>query len=88
VLLVLDNCEHMVIECALLVDVLLRSCPELRVLATSRQRLGIAGERTIRVPSLSVPRPEQPPPAAEALMRYEAVSLLAERAAAVLPGFR
>jgi predicted ATPase/DNA-binding CsgD family transcriptional regulator len=87
VLLVLDNCEHMVTECALLVDVLLRSCPELRVLATSRQGLGIIGERTIRVPSLSVPRPEQPPPAAQALMQYEAVSLLAERAAAVLPGF-
>jgi non-specific serine/threonine protein kinase len=87
VLLVLDNCEHMVTECARLVDVLLRSCPGLRVLATSRQGLGITGERTIRVPSLSVPVPDQPPPTAEALMRYDAVSLLAERAAAVLPGF-
>jgi non-specific serine/threonine protein kinase len=87
VLLVLDNCEHVVTECGLLVDVLLRSCPELRVLATSRQGLGIDGERTIRVPSLSVPTLEQPPPPPEALMQYEAVSLLTERAAAVLPGF-
>jgi len=85
-LLVLDNCEHLLDACAVLVDALLRSCPELRVLATSRQMLGIHGECTMRVPSLSVPDPERLPPP-DALMQYEAVTLFAERAAAVLQGF-
>jgi predicted ATPase len=54
-LLVLDNCEHLVDACAALADALLRACPELRILATSRQPLGITGEATLPVPPLSVP---------------------------------
>jgi predicted ATPase len=54
-LLVLDNCEHLVGAWAVLVDGLLQACANLRILTTSRQPLGIAGETTFRVPSLSVP---------------------------------
>jgi predicted ATPase len=64
-LLVLDNCEHLLDGCAQLVDALLRACPELRVLATSREALGITGEIAWRVPSLPVPDPQQLPPLAE-----------------------
>jgi predicted ATPase/DNA-binding CsgD family transcriptional regulator len=53
-LLVLDNCEHLIEACAALTDSLLRACPALWILATSRQALGIAGETTFRVPSLSL----------------------------------
>ena len=52
VLLVLDNCEHLIEACATLVEALLRSCPKLRVLATSREALGIVGEVAWSVPSL------------------------------------
>ena len=55
VLLVLDNCEHLIEACAELAEALLRSCPELRVLATSREALGITGEVAWPVPSLSLP---------------------------------
>jgi predicted ATPase len=54
-LLVLDNCEHLLDACAVLVDTLLEACPDLRFLTTSRQPLGIAGETTFRVPSLGLP---------------------------------
>jgi predicted ATPase len=59
-LLVLDNCEHLVDACARLAEVLLGSCPGLRILATSREALGIAGEATWVVPPLSVPDPRHP----------------------------
>src|SRR5262249_18217520 len=65
-LLLLDNCEHLVGACAALADAVLRGCPRVRVLATSRELLGIAGEVTWRVPSLAVPPvpagPDPPPP--------------------------
>lgn len=85
-LLVLDNCEHLLEGAAGLVGTLLRSCPELRVLATSRQALGMTGEVRLRVPPLSQPE------AAESLSPgqiagFDAVALLVERAAAVQPGF-
>jgi predicted ATPase len=57
-LVILDNCEHMVTACAHLTTVLLRACPKLRILATSREALGVTGEITWRVPSLSVPDPQ------------------------------
>jgi non-specific serine/threonine protein kinase len=61
-LLVLDACEHLIEACAALADALLRACPGLRILATSRQPLGIAGETTLRVPSLSLaPSLDGPP---------------------------
>src|SRR5438105_3586082 len=63
-LLVLDNCEHLLEPCAQLVDYLLHACPNLRVLATSREALGLTGEIAYRVPSLPVPDPRQLPPLA------------------------
>src|SRR5215471_7479912 len=85
-LLVLDNCEHLLDSCALLAVSLLRSCPGLRVLATSRQGLSTTGETRMRVPPLSLPH-DDGPLTPEQLATYEAVALLAERAAAVLPSF-
>jgi non-specific serine/threonine protein kinase len=89
-LLVLDNCEHVVAAAAELVDALLRNCPALRVLTTSREPLGIAGETTWRVPSLSLPPPsaageEASDHLVEDLVRYEAVRLFVDRAHAARP---
>ena len=83
-LLVLDNCEHLVDAAAGIADRLLGDCPGLRVLATSREPLGILGEALSPVPPLRLPPPGAP--AAEAAAS-PAVRLLAERAAAVRPGF-
>ena len=85
-LLVLDNCEHLVEAVAQLVDVLLDSCPGVRVLATSREGLGIAGEMQQLVSSLSVPDPGQQPTPIE-LERYESVRLFMERAHYRNPAF-
>ena len=73
--IVLDNCEHQLDACAKLVDCLLRSCPDVHVLATSREALGLSGERRYRVPPLSLPSPD-----AEGVGTSEAVSLFIERA--------
>ncbi|PXY34931.1 hypothetical protein BAY59_05465 [Prauserella coralliicola] len=83
-LLVLDNCEHLVDAAAALAGELLQGCPDLRILATSREGLGITGEALCPVPQLGLPPPEAT--AADAL-GYPAVRLFAERAAAVSPGF-
>jgi predicted ATPase/class 3 adenylate cyclase len=85
-LLLLDNCEHLLSACAQLADTLIRSCPHVKVLATSREGLGIVGETTYRVPSLSLPDPNHLPPV-ESLSQYEAVRLFLDRAGAVAPGF-
>jgi len=85
-LLVVDNCEHLVDEAARLVETLLDGCPRLRVLATSREVLGIAGELTWRVPSLSLPEPRRPPAAGE-LHAYGSSRLFVERARSRRPGF-
>jgi predicted ATPase/DNA-binding CsgD family transcriptional regulator len=85
-LIVLDNCEHLIDACATLADTLLRSCPKVRILATSREALGIAGERTWPVPPLSSPDYHNLPPVEE-LRSYEAIRLFAERARAVVPTF-
>jgi non-specific serine/threonine protein kinase len=85
-LLVLDNCEHLVQACAELTDTLLRQCPKLRVLATSRQPLGVSGETTWRVPSLSMPWLDRLPPL-EHLTDFESVQLFIERARATARGF-
>jgi len=79
VLLVLDNCEHLVVACAQLADNLLGACPHLQILATSREAVGIEGEQTFRVPSLSVPDLQRLP-TLEKLTDYEAVRLFTERA--------
>jgi len=86
-LLVLDNCEHLIDACARIADRLLRACPELRILASSREALGIGGETVLRLPSLAVPDLQALPPLEE-LARFESVQLFAERAASVQPGFR
>jgi predicted ATPase len=85
-LLVLDNCEHLLEACAALIDALLRACPDLRVLATSREPLRVNGEIAWRVPSLAVPDPLHLPPLIE-LQRNPAVELFVERARAVEPRF-
>jgi predicted ATPase/DNA-binding SARP family transcriptional activator/DNA-binding CsgD family transcriptional regulator len=85
-LLVLDNCEHLVEAVARLVDVLLDACPGVRVLATSREPLGITGEMNWLVPSLSVPDPWQRPTVGE-LERYESVRVFTERARYRKPSF-
>jgi non-specific serine/threonine protein kinase len=85
-LIVLDNCEHLCHACALFAETMLRSVPGLRILATSRQILGIAGEHVLTVPPLSVPDPDRLPPTA-ALMRRESVRLLVDRATHGTPGF-
>jgi hypothetical protein len=86
-LLILDNCEHLIDACAQVSATLVQACPRLRLLASSREPLGIAGETSIRVPPLAVPDPhEQLPP--DQLMQYEAVQLFVERALAVQPSFR
>ena len=84
-LVVLDNCEHLVDASAELVHRLLRACPKLRVLATSRQSLGVAGETTWRVPSLSVPVPSAA--GTDEIAASEAVRLFVDRASAQRPGF-
>ncbi len=85
-LLVLDNCEQAVAEVAEITGYLLQACPELRILATSREPLGIAGESVLRVPPLTVPEPTQRP-SLRRLPKYDAVALFAERASAVVPEF-
>ena len=85
-LLILDNCEHLIEASAQLTQSLLQACPDLYVLATSREVLRIGGEVPYVVPPLATPHPDQLP-AVEALAHYEAVKLFAERAANALPGF-
>ncbi len=90
-LLVLDNCEHLLAACQELVKALLLACPNLQVLATSREPLAIAGELTWLVPALSMPEAVhllQPDNRWSAeLTRYDAIRLFVERAQSVLPTF-
>lgn len=84
-LLVLDNCEHLIDACAQLSEHLLTHCPDVCLLASSREALGIEGETSLRVPSLSLPDTNRP--SSETLQQSEAVRLFVERATAALPGF-
>jgi predicted ATPase/DNA-binding SARP family transcriptional activator len=86
-LLLLDNCEHQVSACAHLVAALLRGCPDLRILTTSREALAIGGERAYRVPPLSLPDAQRRL-GLEELTQSEAVRLFIERATAAQPAFR
>jgi predicted ATPase/DNA-binding CsgD family transcriptional regulator len=86
VLLVLDNSEHVITAIAELATALLQGCPQLRILATSREWLGIGGEVVLPVQPLSVPDPDRPLEEQD-LLRCEAVALFADRAAKVLPRF-
>ena len=78
-LLVLDNCEHLIDACAVLADVVLREAPSLRILATSRQPLGVAGETVVQVGPLSVPDADGRM-APNRIGQSEAIALLVERA--------
>jgi predicted ATPase/DNA-binding CsgD family transcriptional regulator/Tfp pilus assembly protein PilF len=84
-LVILDNCEHLLDESARVAALLLAACPRVRVLATSREPLSIASERVWRVPPLGVPGEGEAAP--EAMMAYPAVALFVERAGEVQPGF-
>jgi predicted ATPase/class 3 adenylate cyclase len=85
-LLILDNCEHLLAACASLANQILHACPHVQILASSREGLGIAGETTYRLPSLRLPDPDSLP-SAEAMSQYEAVRLFIDRAAAAVPSF-
>jgi non-specific serine/threonine protein kinase len=86
-LLVLDNCEHVVDAAAKQAETLLRACPDLRIMATSREALGIGGEAVLRLSPLAFPEVD-PEPTLGGLPGFDAVALFAERAAAALSGFR
>src|SRR5207248_5603515 len=77
-LLILDNCEHVITVCAGVAATLLRAAPALQILATSREVLGVPGETVLRVPGLSTPEQRALPPPTE-LADYEAVRLFGER---------
>jgi predicted ATPase/class 3 adenylate cyclase len=85
-LLILDNCEHLLVGCAELADALLRACPSLTVLATSRAPLGLPGETAWRVPSMSLPADARREPV-EALRQSDAVRLFLDRAVQMAPNF-
>jgi len=87
ILIILDNCEHMIDSCAVFAESLLESCPNLKILATSRESLKCFGEQIYRVPSLTQPAPgaDVTP---EKLTKYESVRLFIERALSVNTDFR
>lgn len=95
-LLVLDNCEHLIQACALLAQLLLSQAPHLRILATSREPLAIAGETTYYVPPLALPPGHAVAQGAvtenrlgpSEMMSFDAIRLFVERAQAVASGFR
>lgn len=82
-LLVIDNCEHLIDAVSELVERLLQKCPALKILATSRERLGISGEMSYRVPSLEIP--DDPDP--DTARKFDSVQLFSERAMLAKPGF-
>jgi predicted ATPase/class 3 adenylate cyclase len=84
ILLVVDNCEHLIESCAQLCDSLLHDCTDLRIITSSREALGIDGEQAYRVPSLSLPDSKS---GSQVIEQSEAVKLFMERATAVLPEF-
>jgi predicted ATPase len=86
ILLILDNCEHLVVACAKLADLLLRHCPNLTMLSSSRESLGIAGEVIFPVHPLALPE-LQPAYTPDSALESDAVRLFVDRAAAVRAGF-
>jgi predicted ATPase len=85
-LIILDNCEHLVDACARMADKILHAASDVRILASSREALGIGGEVTYRVPSLGLPDVHHLP-AVESLNQYEAVRLFIDRARSAVPSF-
>jgi predicted ATPase/class 3 adenylate cyclase len=86
-LMILDNCEHLLAACANLADRIIRQCPSVVVLASSREALGVAGELSYRVPSLSMPDPKEMP-TPQNLLQYESVRLFSARAQFYQPEFQ
>ena len=86
-LLVLDNCEHLVEACAMLAGKLLAAAPGLRILATSRHVLGVEGEQILSITPLPVPEINNAGGSSGGVVRYDAVTLMVDRAGAVVPGF-
>jgi predicted ATPase len=86
-LLVLDNCEQVVEAAAKLTETLLRACPELRILTTSREALSIGGESVLRLSPLAFPDADHGP-TLRGLPSFDAVALFTERATAAVPGFQ
>jgi non-specific serine/threonine protein kinase len=84
-LLILDNCEHLLEACVRLVVTLFANCPNLRILATSREVLNVTGEAIYQMPSLSIPAQAEASP--EQLNNYEAVRLFVDRAALAFASF-
>ena len=84
-LVLIDNCEHLLGACRHLVERLLEGCQHVTVLATSREPLGLEGEQIWQVPPLSVPAPEEV--GTEAVLAYPAVTLFVQRASEAQPGF-
>ncbi|MGW4337007.1 protein kinase domain-containing protein [Rhodococcus koreensis] len=87
VLLMLDNCEHVLDSVAEVAEALLQFCPNLRILATSREPLGIGGESVLRVPPLSAPDPDHQP-TLRGMPESDSMTLFAQRAAAAVQGFQ
>jgi predicted ATPase/DNA-binding SARP family transcriptional activator len=87
IMLVLDNCEHLRDACARLADSLLHTCPQLKILATSREPLGVAGEAIFRVPSLPFPA-HGLEVTTESIDTYAAVQLFSDRARQIQPGYQ
>jgi len=85
-LLLLDNCEHLISACAALTEDLLARCSQLHILATSREGLGVTGEQLLAVPSLSAPQARDATDP-DSLARFDAVQLFLDRARAVAPTF-
>jgi predicted ATPase/DNA-binding XRE family transcriptional regulator len=85
-LLVLDNCEHLIAGCAQLADGLLSTCPNLKILTTSREALGLTSEEVWSVPILSLPNPQRMS-LSDLLMQYEGIRLFVERASAAKSDF-
>ncbi|MET7328362.1 LuxR C-terminal-related transcriptional regulator [Nonomuraea sp. NPDC005650] len=86
-LLILDNCEHLLDECASVAETLMRAAPGLRILATSRQPLGVVGEQMMAVPPLPMPDFDISRSSTDSLKQFDAIRLFADRSQSVLPGF-
>jgi predicted ATPase len=86
-LMILDNCEHLIEACATLAEILLGNCPEITILTTSRESLGVLGEKAWLLPSLSLPGIELEADPAK-IFQSEAVSLFMERTTDILPGYQ
>ena len=87
-LLVLDNCEHLAAAAAELAERLLGACPALTILATSREALGVDGERQLAVPPLALPPQDSTTPGASTLAEFDAIKFFEQRAQLALPSFR